>query len=105
MGVSPVGTTAKEVVAGMLAEGGLRQFWRGYLWYMMVWGPFSATYFAVYEMTRSAWTTTFSAGKHRTGLESYSLSGSAHAPWAAVELGSGAVAGVAAALVSQPLDC
>ena len=94
--VAPVGTTTASVVREVVGgPGGARGLWKGYFGGIAVWGPFSATYFAVYETLKAKWgrgSQLDPAAPAEMGLDPG-------------ELAAGIVAGGCGAVVTQPLDC
>ena len=74
--------------ASIAAAGGVHGLWRGYLASLAVWGPFSCSYFALYEATK-AWLS----------------GGDGAAATASVNMAAGLSAGSVAAVLTQPLDC
>lgn len=76
------------------AYGGVSSLWRGYGAGVALWGPFSAAYFAMYESLKGV------VGR-RVAAEGRGQRRSEHT----IAMISGFVAGGAAAVLTQPLDC
>ena len=81
-------------VRAVLRERGARGLWAGYLVGIAVWAPFSALYFAIYESLRPRLAAPRGGGGARGG-----------GVFESGELAAGVVAGGAAGLLTQPLDC
>eukprot|EP00038_Savillea_parva_P011069 m.194868 g.194868 ORF g.194868 m.194868 type:complete len:370 (+) comp19312_c0_seq1:480-1589(+) len=120
--VSPAGTSTTSMFRGLVRERGIRGLWSGYAAGLVVWGPYSATFFGVYEMVRAAALASrtpvaaCSSSHGNTTLES--PHSDLHAPTPApsplsappaaspaIDFIAGCLGGTAGAVVTQPLDC
>lgn len=84
--VAPAGLSAIGAAQGACSHVGPKGLYRGFWASLLVWGPFSASYFATYEFLKAA-------------LRPDGGGGGAH------HLLAGVSAGAVAATVTQPLDC
>lgn len=91
--VAPAGTTVGMMLTTLTRERGVRGLWSGYWAGLMVWGPYSAIFFGVYEQVKEGL-----LSAPRTAPIS---SGNSNV----VEFLAGVSGGAVGAIITQPLDC
>ena len=99
MQVSPVGTHVGAVLRSVVDSHGVLGFWRGYNAGLLVWGPYSGIYFAVFEMMKNTTTGLF----HTNGVGPTDEAVGTESVTQALACGMGA--SMVAAVLTQPLDC
>lgn len=97
--VAPAKTTVRSMMRGLIRERGVRGLWAGYWAGLVVWGPYSAIFFGVYETAKAGLASLPLDNAQCVDLQD----GSKGHP--AIDFVAGTLGGTVGAVLTQPLDC